>query len=150
MMRKIALKYHTVKDIMQHYKVSRRTAFYWLRQGYAVVRTYPTGLPKGIDYKTIAKRSAWYVCARQGDIDLLHEAEQAALIGLWKESDAIESANNQESIAHTIARSCALQALRDWRKKTVSFDDWLAQYEQDGSGSLDMDSTEYDATDRMI
>lgn len=117
MMIKKILEYTTVKEIMKHYKVSRATAHRWLRQGYAVLREYPATMPQGLSTDTlriIARRSAKYVAARQGDSDLIAECEQQALIEMWKDADAI---GGDQSRAYKAGRFGALKALRAWRHR---------------------------------
>lgn len=129
MLIKEALIYHDVKSIMKHYKVSRAQAYVWLRQGYAVIRTYPKAMPSipADKIKLIALRSARYVAARQRDYDLVRECEQAALIAIWKDADKIGS---DEARAYKAGRMAALAALRDWRvHKGLSLEDWLPEYE---------------------
>lgn len=116
---------------MKTYKVSRRTAFNWITRGYATVKVYPKDMPE-VDYRAIARRSAIYVAGRKGDIDLLHECEQAALIALWSNAESIAKATKPEAMAHEIARHHCLNALAWWKRHTgVPLDEWLPNYEYD-------------------
>ena len=138
------LKAHSADAIMQIYKVSRRTAYNWLSQGYAVRREYPDSMPK-VDYLTVAQHSAVHYAGRSHDSDLLAECRQGALIALWKCADTINNARDPLAMAYTVGAAAARDALLVWKAKEgqVALDDWLPLYEQDGVGSLDMDSGDY-------
>ena len=132
---------HNILEIMSKYKVSRTQAFQFKAQGYAVRRNYPQVMPSKVDYLAIARRSAWFMTKRSGDVDLRHECEQAVLVRLWKDADKVDAARAPDALAHTIAKTACLNVLKSWRhKEDISLDDWLPLYEQDGPGSLDMDN----------
>lgn len=144
---KEAMPYHRWQDVVKHYGCSRAQAFRWLKQGYALVKPKLGRDMPAVDFKTIAHRSALYVCARQRDIDLVHEAEQVALIALWKDAKRIGTDENK---AYQAGRAAALNALKWWRTRAnslVALDDFLAGYETDGAGDLDMQSGEQTALD---
>ena len=149
-MRREVLKYHTEKEVMQHYHVPGRTARRYLMQGYAIVREYPNAMPNKVDCLAIAKRSAKYVLGRQGDVDLLHEGEQSCLIQLWKQAEAIDNAASPEAMAHAACRNVCLTVLKAHRASLcIPLDVWLSDYETDSLYDLDMQSEAYDAVDSM-
>lgn len=153
----------SVRDIMDKYGVCRATAYKCKDKGYIHLtdgkgRSGSSGKPRttkplgfGIPETTaaqIARLSANYVVGRQRiynpntrqwtrDTDLYQEAYQRILIELWT------SGASAEALCFDIGRKAALKALKQWRSRYDSqLDDFLAWYEVDGLGGLDMDEVD--------
>lgn len=146
MITKEILKYHTIKDIMRHYKVSRAQAYVYKRQGYAVIRSYPDHMPD-VDYRQIAQRTARYLGRKRfalHDPDLMREMEQGALIKLWTEADQI---GNDERKAYKAALNGAKDIIKQWRNPLVphsrilGIDAFLGEYENEGIDYSSPDET---------
>lgn len=145
MKKRITLDVWDIPGIIAKYGVSRASAYRALERGYIDVVEH-TKLAKSFGKLTparaleIARLSAYYVCSRKRikvgklwlqDTDLLHEAQQRALIKLWTEQEAINNARDPEAMAFRIGRNEALMALKYWsmsvagKRDTLCLDDIL-------------------------
>lgn len=104
-----------VRRVMRKYRISRATAFRFIRQGYALIREYPKALPEGMDALQIAKRSAHYVLRKiyyaKDRPDLVKECTQSALVAIFLNADQIGTDVNK---AYRSGYVGALDALKWW------------------------------------
>lgn len=111
----IPLETFNVEELMRRHGVSRRTAFRWKKQGARPGFLYKKEMPSKINYRKIARLSAWRVGKNLYDRDALEEFEQEALWAMWRYSENIDFADDPDAYAFKVAIQAARVSYRKWR-----------------------------------
>jgi hypothetical protein len=127
----IPLETFDIEQIMRKYGVSRRTAFRWKKAGARPGFLHVAEMPSKINYKAIARHTAWRIGKNLYDKDAREEFFQEAMIALWKYGPDIEAATNPEALAYKIALQAVRVAYRQWRYDRLGITDMPEETKRD-------------------